>query len=119
VDVVIDYLWGPVTEQAIPAVVRARTERSKPLSWIQIGSMAGLTITLPSAALRAANLQLLGSGQGSVTAAGFAAELPELAAQITAGTFAVEAISRPLSDVEAVWTAPTRPGQRIVLAPTR
>jgi NADPH:quinone reductase-like Zn-dependent oxidoreductase len=119
VDVVIDYLWGPATEQAIPAVVQARAERSRPLSWIQIGSMAGLTITLPSAALRAANLQLLGSGQGSVTPAGIVAELPELAAQITAGTFRVDAVSRPLSDVETVWSAPTPQGKRVVLAPTR
>jgi hypothetical protein len=83
--------------------------------WIQIGSMAGTTITLPSAALRAANLQLLGSGQGSLTTAGIVAELPELAEQITAGTFIVDPVSRPLTDVEAAWNAPTAPGQRIVL----
>ncbi len=114
VDVVIDYLWGPVTEQAIPALVRERTERSKPLWWIQIGSMAGLEITLPSAALRAANLQLLGSGQGSLTTAGIVQELPELAAQITAGAFTIDPLPTPLSDVEAAWNTPTTPGQRIV-----
>jgi NADPH:quinone reductase-like Zn-dependent oxidoreductase len=114
VDVVIDYLWGPVTEQAIPALVKGRAERSKPLWWIQIGSMAGTTIALPSAALRAANLQLLGSGQGSVTTAEIVAELPELAAQITAGTFVVDPVPRPLGEVESVWNAPTAPGQRIV-----
>ena len=114
VDVVIDYLWGSVTEQAIPALVRGRAERSKPLQWIQIGSMAGTTIALPSAALRAANLQLLGSGQGSVTTAGIVAELPELAAQITAGTLVVDPLPTPLSDVESAWDAPTAPGQRVV-----
>jgi len=114
VDVVIDYLWGSVTEQAIPVLVKSRTERSKPLWWVQIGSMAGATISLPSAALRAANLQLLGSGQGSLTTAGIVAELPELAEQITAGTFAVDPVSTPLSEVEAAWNAPTAPGQRIV-----
>jgi NADPH:quinone reductase-like Zn-dependent oxidoreductase len=114
VDVVIDYLWGSATELAIPALVKGRTERSKPLSWIQIGSMAGTTITLPSAALRAANLQLLGSGQGSLTTAGIVAELPELAEQITAGTFVVDPVATALSDVESAWSAPTAPGQRIV-----
>jgi NADPH:quinone reductase-like Zn-dependent oxidoreductase len=114
VDVVIDYLWGSVTEQAIPTMVKSRTERSKPLWWIQIGSMAGTTITLPSAALRAANLQLLGSGQGSLTTAGIVAELPELADQITAGAFMVDPVRVPLSDVESAWNAPTAPGQRIV-----
>jgi NADPH:quinone reductase-like Zn-dependent oxidoreductase len=114
VDVVIDYLWGPATEQAIPALVKGRAERSKPLWWIQIGSMAGTTITLPSAALRAANLQLLGSGQGSLTMAEIVAELPELADQITAGTFVVDPVPTPLSDVESAWNTPTAPGQRIV-----
>jgi NADPH:quinone reductase-like Zn-dependent oxidoreductase len=114
VDAVIDYLWGSVTEQAIPAIVKGRAKRDKPLWWVEIGSMAGTTIALPSAALRAANLQLLGSGQGSVTTAGIVAELPELAAQITAGTFAVDPVPTPLSEVETAWSAPTAPGQRIV-----
>jgi hypothetical protein len=117
VDVVIDYLWGSVTEQAIPALVRARAEPSKPLSWIQIGSMAGATITLPSAALRAANLQLLGSGQGSLTTAAIVAELPALADRITMGTFAVDPVPTPLSEVESAWEATTAPGQRIVFVP--
>jgi NADPH:quinone reductase-like Zn-dependent oxidoreductase len=114
VDVVIDYLWGSVTEQAIPVLVKNRAERDKPLWWIQIGSMAGTTIALPSAALRAANLQLLGSGQGSLTTARIVAELPELATQITAGAFKVDPVSTPLSDVESAWNAPTASGQRIV-----
>jgi NADPH:quinone reductase-like Zn-dependent oxidoreductase len=116
VDVVIDYLWGSATELAIPLLVKSRTDRSKPLRWIQIGSMAGTTITLPSAALRAANLQLLGSGQGSLTTAGIVAELPEPANQITTGTFVVDPVSTPLSDVESAWNTPTAPGQRIVFA---
>jgi NADPH:quinone reductase-like Zn-dependent oxidoreductase len=114
VDVVIDYLWGSVTELAIPALVKGRAESSRPLRWIEIGSMAGTTLTLPSAALRAANLQLLGSGQGSLSTAAIAAELPELAEQISAGTFVVDPLPTPLSDVESAWSAPTAPGQRIV-----
>ncbi len=114
VDVVIDYLWGSVTERAIPALVRDRTQRSRPLSWIEIGSMAGTTISLPSAALRAANVQLLGSGQGSLETAQIAQELPALADQISAGTFAVEPVPIPLSDVESVWHSETAPGGRVV-----
>jgi NADPH:quinone reductase-like Zn-dependent oxidoreductase len=114
VDVVIDYLWGTVTERAIPAIVKGRAERSRPLWWIEIGSMAGVTITLPSAALRAANLQLLGSGQGSVTTAEIVAELPQLSEQITAGAFVVDPVPTPLSDVETAWNTPTAPGRRIV-----
>jgi hypothetical protein len=46
-----------------------RHDRSRPLDWIQVGSVAGPNIILPSAALRAANLRIIGSGQGSVTTA--------------------------------------------------
>jgi NADPH:quinone reductase-like Zn-dependent oxidoreductase len=114
VDVVIDYLWGSVTERAIPALVKAREERSKPLSWIEIGSVAGASIALPSAALRAANLQLLGSGQGSLTTAQIVAELADLAEQISAGAFAVDPLPVALSDVESTWDVPAAPGRRVV-----
>ena len=117
VDVVIDYLWGPATERAIPALLTARSERSRPLAWLQIGSMAGAEITLPSAWLRAANLQIMGSGQGSVSTAGIIAELPALAAEITSGALAVDPLPLPLAEVERAWSTPTGPGQRIVLTP--
>ena len=74
VDVVIDYLWGEPAEQAMTALVTKRADRAKALSWIQIGSVAGATARIPSAALRAANLEILGSGQGSVSTADIVAE---------------------------------------------
>ncbi|WP_329066052.1 quinone oxidoreductase family protein [Amycolatopsis sp. NBC_01480] len=117
VDVVIDYLWGQPAEEAMTELMTARSDRAKALSWVQIGAMAGRDITLPSALLRAGNLTVLGSGQGSVTAAGIVAELPSLAAEITAGTFAVDAVPMPLEQVEQAWSTPTAPGQRIVLTP--
>ncbi|MEW2166777.1 zinc-binding alcohol dehydrogenase family protein [Streptomyces sp. NPDC007084] len=117
VDVVIDYLWGPAAEQAMPALLTARAERGRTLSWIQIGSMAGAEISLPSFLLRAADLRIMGSGQGSVTTAGIVAELPSLAAEIASGSFAVDPLVLPLSEVERAWSTPTAPGQRIVLAP--
>ncbi|WP_219471104.1 quinone oxidoreductase family protein [Nonomuraea rhizosphaerae] len=116
-DVVLDYLWGPATEHAITALLTARPERSKPLAWIQIGSMAGADITLPSYVLRAANLQIMGSGQGSVTTAGIIAELPSLAAEIASGALAVNPLALPLSQVEQAWTTPAAPGRRVVLTP--
>ena len=116
-DVVIDYLWGPAAEHAMPALLTARPERSKPLAWIQIGSMAGADITLPSSLLRAANLQIMGSGQGSVTTAGILAELPALAQEIVSGSLTVSPLALPLSQVEQAWHTPTAPGQRIVLTP--
>jgi NADPH:quinone reductase-like Zn-dependent oxidoreductase len=117
VDVVIDYLWGTPAERAIRALVTRRHDRSRPLDWIQVGSVAGPDITLPSAALRAANVRIMGSGQGSVTTAEIVAQLPALAADITAGTLTVDAAPLPLSQVETAWNAPAESGQRIVFTP--
>ena len=49
------------------ALLRARSDRSRQMDWIQIGAVAGPTIQLPSAALRSANLRLQGNGQGAVS----------------------------------------------------
>lgn len=115
-DVVLDYLWGPPTANAMLAMVTHRTDRAQPLTWIEVGSVAGPTAGVPSAALRAARLQIVGSGQGSVTARDIVAELPTLAAEITNGTFRIAARAVPLSDVETAWKD-TDGTQRIVITP--
>ncbi len=117
VDVVIDYLWGEPAQQAMMALLRARSDRSRALDWIQIGAIAGPTIELPSVALRSANLRLQGNGQGAVSTKAYLAELPSLVEEIDAGTIAVKPNVMPLADVETIWTQADVPGERIVLAP--
>jgi NADPH:quinone reductase-like Zn-dependent oxidoreductase len=117
VDIVIDYVWGEPAQQAIMALLTARRDRSRQLNWIQIGAMAGPTIELPSVALRSANLRLQGNGQGAVSIEAYLAELPSLVDQINAGTIALKANPKPLSDVENVWASTDSPGERTVLVP--
>lgn len=116
VDVVLDYVWGATTAAAMVAVVTARTDRGRPLTWIEIGSVGGSTATIPSAALRAARLQIVGSGQGSVPTGQFLAELPEIAGAVVRGDLAVDAETVPLADVERAWSAAAT-DRRIVLVP--
>jgi NADPH:quinone reductase-like Zn-dependent oxidoreductase len=116
VDVVIDYLWGQATVDAMVAIVTNRPDPAQPLSWIEIGSVAGPTAAIPSAAFRAARLMLVGSGQGSVPTGDILAELPELAVEIAAGTFRVDARAVPLAEVETAWKE-TDSAQRIVFTP--
>jgi len=116
VDVVIDYLWGEPAASAMAAVIADRTNRGKPLTWIEIGSVAGSTAAIPSAALRAARLMIVGSGQGSVGACEYLAELPALAETITAGKLEVSAVAVPLADVGQAWAA-IDAVDRIVLTP--
>jgi NADPH:quinone reductase-like Zn-dependent oxidoreductase len=117
VDIVIDYLWGKPAQDAIVALLTARSDRSRPLNWIQIGAMAGPTIELPSVALRSANLRLQGNGQGAVSTEAYLAELPSLVDQISADAIALTATTKPLSEVEAAWGSVDRPGERTVLVP--
>jgi NADPH:quinone reductase-like Zn-dependent oxidoreductase len=115
-DVVIDYLWGQPTAGAMLAIVTHRTEPGRPLTWIEVGSVAGSAAAIPSAALRAARLQIVGSGQGSVLTGDIVAELPDLAAEITRGTFQIDALTVPLTDVETAWKD-TDGSDRIVITP--
>jgi NADPH:quinone reductase-like Zn-dependent oxidoreductase len=117
VDVVIDYLWGNPASIAMMGLLGARADRSRALDWVQIGAMAGAGIELPSVALRSANLRIQGSGQGSVSTEAYLAELPSLVEAIGDGTITVDAVSVPLAEVEAVWSAPEPPGVRTVFVP--
>jgi NADPH:quinone reductase-like Zn-dependent oxidoreductase len=117
VDVVLDYVWGEPTAAAMLAVVSGRSDRRRPLSWVEIGSVAGPTAAIPSAALRAARLQIVGSGQGSVGTREILTELPALADEISVGTFSIETRQVPLSDVELAWAAAPASKPRIVVIP--
>ncbi|MFD6399049.1 zinc-binding alcohol dehydrogenase family protein [Nocardia sp. NPDC060249] len=115
VDVVLDYVWGEPSAQAMAAMISARRDRGAPLDWIQIGSIAGQTMPLQSALLRASQLQICGSGIGSVSPRGFLAELPEIAAAVHAGTIDVQARALPLAQISETWSAET--DDRIVYVP--
>ncbi|MFT4082829.1 MAG: zinc-binding alcohol dehydrogenase family protein [Nocardioides sp.] len=117
VDVVIDYLWGEPAGTAMVDMITARAERSRPISWIQIGSVAGPTAPIASAALRASCLQVVGSGIGSVPGRDWLDELPQLVAAIAAGELDVRARAVPLADVEEAWADAGDSRDRIVLVP--
>ncbi|MEV4145900.1 zinc-binding alcohol dehydrogenase family protein [Amycolatopsis sp. NPDC049691] len=114
VDVVLDYVWGPPTTGALRTIVTERADRARPLTWVEIGSVAGPSIELPSAALRAARLQLVGSGQGSVPTKDIVAELRALVPEIE--SFRIDARPVPLQDVGPAWRD-TRSTQRVVVTP--
>jgi NADPH:quinone reductase-like Zn-dependent oxidoreductase len=114
VDVVIDYLWGPITADMMAGIANNRSDPAQPLSWIEIGSVAGPSAEILSAALRAVRLQIVGSGQGSVQTRDIVAELPALASEITSGALHIDARAVPLTDVEAAWND-TDAEQRVVI----
>ena len=98
-------------------VLNQRTERSRPVTWIHVGSMAGEVAPIPGAFLRSANLQIVGSGHGSVSGRDILMELPALAKEIARGTFRIDVKATPLCDVEQVWSEASHTGERIVFTP--
>jgi NADPH:quinone reductase-like Zn-dependent oxidoreductase len=116
VDVVIDYLWGQISADVMAGISGNRSDGGKPLTWIEVGSVAGASAPIPSAALRAVRLQIVGSGQGSVPTRDILTELPALAGEITSGTFHIDARGVPLADVESAWND-TDSERRIVITP--
>jgi NADPH:quinone reductase-like Zn-dependent oxidoreductase len=116
VDVVIDYLWGPATADAMVAIATHRSNDHQPLSWIEIGAVAGASAEIPSAALRALPLQIVGSGQGSVSTRDILAELPAIAEAIISGALRIDARPIPLRDVASAWRD-IGSADRIVLTP--
>lgn len=115
VDIVLDYLWGDVATQFMLGILKLRENRHQLLQWVQIGSLAGADINLPAAALRSTNLQLLGSGIGSLAPKKMLQAIPELMQLIETGVLRVSVTKYPLSTVHENW--PTQTTQRIVFIP--
>jgi hypothetical protein len=78
--------------------------------------VAATSAEIPSAALRALPLQIVGSGQGSVPTRDILAELPAIANAITSGALRIDTRPVPLRDVTSAWRD-IDSTKRIVLTP--
>jgi NADPH:quinone reductase-like Zn-dependent oxidoreductase len=102
VDVVIDYLWGNSAERLLIAAAKAGAE-GVPIRFVQVGSVSGADITLPSAVLRASAIALMGSGIGSVALDGLVRCIAALLQATVPGGFEVGFKPVPLSEFETAW----------------
>jgi NADPH:quinone reductase-like Zn-dependent oxidoreductase len=122
IDVILDYVWGPAAEAVLAAIAQRGLDHDPTrIRYVQIGSTAGPTITLPAATLRSSGLELLGSGFGSISMerlfaslAAFMAAAGKAAADNAPLTIATA--TAPLRDVESLWNAPDH-GARLVFQP--
>jgi NADPH2:quinone reductase len=114
IDVVVDYLWGRPTELVLEALAKGfKTESTCKTRLVEVGSMAGQTITLPAATLRSIDLTLLGSGFGAAPLDRIVASIPVLFDLAAKGTLAIDVQPVPLSQVEQAWNGAEK-GRRIV-----
>lgn len=102
IDVVVDYLWGRSAELLLPILAKY-TPGDKPVRYVQVGSLAGADIGLNGAVLRAAPLQLMGSGIGSLSMPQLLAATGEMLQAAVPGQFTIATTPLPLRDVAAAW----------------
>ena len=102
VDVVIDYLWGKTAELLLSTGAKARRE-AVPIRFVQVGSVSGANITLPSATLRSSAIVLMGSGLNSVPANRIIKAIDEVLQAAIPGKFEIATQAIPLSEVEKSW----------------
>ena len=112
VHVVLDYLWGKSAEKLIVAAAKADRDGVQ-VRYVDIGSMSGGNITLPAAAIRAADLLLMGSGIGSVPVAGLLDAISGVMQAVVPGKLQIETEPVPLKNVEENWNKDSG-GPRIV-----
>lgn len=104
VDVILDYLWGTSAESLIAAISGSASGKAEPrIRYVQIGSIAGPTISLPAAALRSSGLELLGNGLGSLSNESLIEVIGELMNTIVSGKLTINVEPVPLADVETAW----------------
>eukprot|EP00026_Physarum_polycephalum_P011323 Phypoly_transcript_11537.p1 GENE.Phypoly_transcript_11537~~Phypoly_transcript_11537.p1 ORF type:complete len:360 (-),score=52.48 Phypoly_transcript_11537:20-1099(-) len=114
VDLVIDYLWGPVAEATIAGIYSKRKEVSKRLDWVQIGHMAGATIPISAPTFRQANFVMCGSGLGSVSPEEMRKSLGELAGLIAQGKFTYPVDAQPFEKIQELWDQKEKSDSRLV-----
>ena len=117
-DIILDYLWGHPTEVLLDALMRhdVKAESSR-IRLVEIGEMAGPTISLSAAALRSSGLELYGSGGGSVPHTAIFEAFPKVWALAAEGSLRIDTEPVALADVEDAWQRQDVHGRRIVIIP--
>jgi NADPH:quinone reductase-like Zn-dependent oxidoreductase len=118
IDVVIDYIWGHPAELALTALQGTGGITHK-VRYITVGGMAGDKITLSSGTLRSSDIQISGSGLGSVPAEDmkrlFTEMVPEMFQLAADGKLKIETETIALKDIETAWEKEIPSGKRLVI----
>lgn len=117
-DIVLDYVWGHPAEVLMSSLTRhdLMAEEAR-IRYVSIGSLAGLTASIPSSALRSSGLEIYGSGGGSASMQAIAETFPKLLSAAAAGKIKIDTEAVPLANVEETWSQAETKG-RIVFVIT-
>lgn len=113
VSIILDYLWGSSAESLLAAAAGHGGGAAEPrIRFVQIGSVTGNAISLPSGALRSSGLELMGSGLGSVSNERLLNAISVVLNAFVPGNLKISAQPVPLTQVGSTWNSPT--AERIV-----
>ena len=115
-DAVLDYVWGPSMEALLAALPKALgREAAAPVRVVNMGSLGGEQISLKASMLRSADLQMMGSGLGSVSQAALLRSIAAAFAAAEAAGLKIATQAWSLAEVAQAWQASGR--ERVVLQP--
>lgn len=118
IDVVLDYLWGSPAESVLEAILQKGLQHTASrIRYVQVGSSAGATISLPAATLRSSGLELMGSGLGSASLERVLHSLGDFLTEAAREAFQVKTRTADLREIEGLWRG-AEEGARLVFRPS-
>lgn len=114
VDVVLDYLWGTPAESILTAATSSHAPgaAARRLRFVNIGSMAGVSMPFAAAWLRSSAVELTGSGIGSTSNEQLVQITGCMLHSAVAAKLAINTLPVPLSEVTEAWARQS--SQRLV-----
>ena len=93
------------------------TQGASSVRLIDLGQLAGPTITLPAFVLRSSGLLISGIALALTTIERLREAIPQLIAEAASGTLHIETEPVPLAQIEAAWQQQTPDNRRLVVLP--
>lgn len=108
VDVILDYLWGDSALAIMSALAKANTDRAT--RFVSIGTASGQeSIHLPSSILRSSTIELVGSGDKSVSKADMLSSVKGVFEMAAEGKLEIVTAEFALEKIDEAWNAPLTP----------
>lgn len=110
-DVVLDFLYGPATLSFFQSL-----KSTKPVQYVQIGTVVERTIELPGDILRSKDITIRGTGPGAWQLSAFAEQAPEIIRAIASGKVRPGQFEEvKMADIESAWAQ--KGGDRMIVTP--
>lgn len=106
VDVVLDYLWGVPALRFMHNLIHSREDKTRSLSWVQIGLIAGEDVAIPSSYLRSSNFTVLGSGIGPLSEDEMHEIFKASTSALARGLLTADVEAVLIGDIEYEWAKP-------------